>query len=98
MLNNYYTYYQLENMGKKYGAGLLKLQRYDIENITFPDINVIRKKDLQLLQKYGKRLAQKGEKKCIDNITKILSTYSNYDFKEIKQKYETKRKKRLEGL
>ena len=62
LLNNYYTYYQLENMGKKYGAGLLKLQRYDIENITFPDINVIRKKDLQLLQKYGKRLAQKGEK------------------------------------
>ena len=29
LLNNYYTFYQLEHFGKKYGAGLLKLQRYD---------------------------------------------------------------------
>ena len=29
---------------------------------------------------------------------KILSVYSEYDFNMIKQKYETKRKKRLEGL
>ena len=38
LLNNYYTYYQLELSGKRYGAGLLKLQRYDIEELTFAGI------------------------------------------------------------
>ena len=98
LLNNYYTYYQLESMGKKYGAGLLKLQRYDIESITFPDIDAVKGNDMHLLKKYGSQLAQNGDRKCIDDITKILSVYSEYDFNMIKQKYETKRKKRLEGL
>lgn len=98
LLNNYYTYYQLESMGKKYGAGLLKLQRYDIESITFPDIDAVKENDMHLLKKYGSQLAQNGNRKCIDDITKILSVYSEYDFNMIKQKYETKRKKRLEGL
>lgn len=98
LLNNYYTYYQLESLGKKYGAGLLKLQRYDIASISFPDIDDIKENDMQLLQKYGTRLAQKGDKKCIDDITKVLSAYSECGFNKIKQKYETKRKKRLEGL
>lgn len=37
LLNNYFTFYQLELLGKKYGAGLLKIQRYDLEKIMFPN-------------------------------------------------------------
>jgi hypothetical protein len=46
---------------------------------------------MHLLKKYGSQLAQNGNRKFIDDITKILSVYSEYDFNMIKQKYETNR-------
>ena len=58
LLNNLYTFYQLECAGKKYGAGLLKIQRYDIENLHFPNIKTFSAVDIDELKKLGKKLAK----------------------------------------
>ena len=56
LLNNFFTYYQLETIGKKYGAGLLKLQRYDIEKLQFVDVDSISEEDKEKLTSLAKKL------------------------------------------
>ena len=97
LLNNYYTYYQLELYGKKYGAGLLKLQRYDLERLKFPVIEEISKKDISELKKMVQVLIDTGNTYLIDEITKIISKYSSVDFKTIKKKYKKIKMHRLEA-
>lgn len=98
LLNNLYTFYQLECVGKKYGAGLLKIQRYDIENLRFPNIKAFYSVDLNELKKLGKNLAKTGNRKIIENITHILSHYSNVSYERIYTKYNDIVKNRLENL
>ena len=95
LLNNYYTYYQLELCGKKYGAGLLKLQRYDLERLKFPVIEKISKKDISELKKLAQVLIDTGNTCLIDEITNIISKYSSDDFKTIKKKYKEIKMHRL---
>lgn len=97
LLNNYYTYYQLEKKGKKYGAGLLKLQRYDIEALKFPDINCFSVDDKVELISLAKDLAHTGNKVNIIKITEIMAKYSEQSFDMITNMYEKIRKFRLEG-
>ena len=97
LLNNYYTYYQLEKKGKKYGAGLLKLQRYDIEALKFPDINCFSVDDKVELISLAKDLAHTGNKGNIIKITEIMAKYSEQSFDMITNMYEKIRKFRLEG-
>lgn len=97
LLNNYYTYYQLELCGKKYGAGLLKLQRYDLERLKFPVIEKISKKDISELKKLAQVLIDTGNTCLIDEITNIISKYSSVDFKTIKKKYKEIKMHRLEA-
>lgn len=98
LLNNIYTYYQLECTGKKYGAGLLKIQRYDIENLMFPNVDSFTKDDALTLEKLGKQLAETGEKTVIHEITEILSRYADISYESILSEYEEKVKDRLENV
>lgn len=61
LMNNFYTYYQLEKMGKKYGAGVLKIQRYDVENLMFIDLDYVSKEDFFKLETLGKKLVDTGD-------------------------------------
>lgn len=63
LLNNYFTFYQLELLGKKYGAGLLKIQRYDLEKIMFPNYLLFSQYDLILLNNLSNQLIQTGEQR-----------------------------------
>lgn len=97
LLNNYYTYYQLEKSGKKYGAGLLKLQRYDIEALKFPDINSFSVADKVELIRLAKDLVHTANKVNIIRITEIMAKYSEQSLDVITNMYEKIRKFRLEG-
>ncbi|HGI5452392.1 TPA: N-6 DNA methylase [Streptococcus pyogenes] len=97
LLNNYYTYYQLEKNGKKYGAGLLKLQRYDIESIKFPNIDDFSLEDTKKLCSLSKKLYTSGDTKNIERITKIISKYSLIDFKSIENYLHLIKNNRLKG-
>ncbi|MCI7187808.1 MAG: N-6 DNA methylase [Fusobacterium mortiferum] len=97
LLNNYYTYYQLEKVGKKYGAGLLKIQKYDFEDIKFIDVSKLTKAEYEELCQYSKELSSTGEKENICKITKILSKYSKIKYNEIYYLYNEIKKYRLGG-
>lgn len=97
LLNNYYTYYQLEVIGKKYGAGLLKIQRYDIENLKFVDVDRISVEDNKHLIFLATELANESKTDNIEEITKVLSKYSNIDFERIAWAYKNVKGKRLEA-
>ena len=98
LLNNYYTYFQLERNGKKYGAGLLKLQKYDIENLLFPDVQTFSTEDVDKLKKLSKLLLSSSDDSLIDEITMIISKYSNINKPIIKKMYLELKSYRLELL
>ncbi len=98
LLNNLYTFYQLECVGKKYGAGLLKIQRYDIENLHFPNIKTFSDADYDELKKLGKKLAKTSDRKIIEDITRILSHYSDVSYERISAEYNDIVKNRLENV
>ncbi len=98
LLNNLYTFYQLECVGKKYGAGLLKIQRYDIENLHFPDVKAFSEDDMGELKKLGKKLAKTGDRKIIADITQVVSHYSDISYERISLKYNDIVKNRLENI
>ncbi len=95
-MNNYYIYYQLENIGKRYGAGLLKIQRYDFDSLKFPNFKEFSNEDILLLKKEAKMLLSENSMIAIDNITKIISKYSSISYSKIKQLYEETKQLRLE--
>lgn len=95
LLNNYYTYYQLELRGKKYGAGLLKLQRYDIEGLYFPDYEIISDSDKNEMVILSHKLLESADVSVIGEITKLISKYSRIDYKEITERYVVVKSNRL---
>ncbi len=98
LLNNLYTYYQLECAGKKYGAGLLKIQRYDIEELTFPDTSAFSSTDLSRMSRLAENLAKTGSRELIDDITTIISKYTNISYESISYEYKEIVKSRLENV
>lgn len=98
LLNNLYTYYQLECAGKKYGAGLLKIQRYDIEELTFPDTGAFSNTDLSQMSKFAENLATTGNREFVDDITAIISKYTDVSYESISSKYKEIVKSRLENI
>ena len=98
LLNNYYTFYQLEHFGKKYGAGLLKLQRYDLERLRFPFVDQMSDNDIMKLKNLAQRLVASGNSDLIEEITKVLSAYSAVDNETIEKEYREIKKQRLEGI
>ena len=97
LLNNYYTYFQLEKSGKKYGAGLLKLQRYDIEDLIFPDISLISQHDKEEICKLSEKLLFRNDISYVREITSIISSYSTMSYEEITDQFTELKKHRLEG-
>jgi tRNA1(Val) A37 N6-methylase TrmN6 len=95
LLNNYYTFFQLERLGKNYGSGLLKLQKYDLEELYFPNIKDLSIEDKNKLIFYSKKLLKNLNYDLIKEITKIISKYSKIGFKEIEILYENIKKNRL---
>lgn len=96
LLNNYFTYFQLEMNGKKYGSGLLKLQTYDIKNLTFINIDDINENDMNELKVISKDLMNNGNLLNIDKITNIISKYTQANGAKIKEKYFDIKNNRLE--
>lgn len=96
-LNNYYTYYQLETAGKKYGAGLLKLQRYDIENLLFPNFGDFSEVEIKMLCELSKKMIEDDDREIIEDITKIISKHSEVSYSQISEAYYSKKRKRLES-
>ena len=95
LLNNYFIYYQLEKRGKKYGAGLLKLQRYDMEALMFPDIHLLSDEDKGRLADAAKALVDTGDKSNIRKITEIIAPHAEVSLARIMDLYEGIRKFRL---
>lgn len=96
LLNNYYTFFQLEKAGKQYGAGLLKLQRYDIEELKFPDITLFSNSEIEQLKVLSRELVFTGNEDLIGEITKIIAKYSVVNYEIIVENYFTIKKQRLE--
>ena len=95
LLNNYYTYLQLEVIGKKYGAGLLKLQKYDLEQLKFPCYYDISENDKMSLINESKSIISNNNTEGIKTITEILSKYSDVSFDDILDNYENIKNNRL---
>ena len=96
LLNNIYTYLQLELSGKRYGSGLLKLQRYDIERLRFPDIDKLTEAHIEELKSYSKQLIDSSDDKIVNKITKVLSVYSIVDYETVHSFYSEMKNRRLE--
>jgi hypothetical protein len=97
LLNNFFTYYQLEMLGKKYGAGLLKIQRYDIETLLFPDYHLFSAVDINDIRQIAHELIETSNPMCVQEITQIIGKYCEISGDEMKTMYDTVKKRRLEG-
>jgi hypothetical protein len=96
LLNNYYTFYQLECYGKRYGAGLLKIQRYDLERINFPDISCFDDNAIYQLENLSMQLIATNDLEIVNSITQLISQYSLIGYKDILEQYSALKKERLE--
>ena len=93
LLNNYYVYRQLENLGKSYGKGLLKLQKYDIDEIKVPHPETIQEEDKLKLIQLSEKLVKSSDECHVDDITNLLASYYGYD--NVKEQYIELKSKRL---
>ncbi len=97
LLNNYYVYYQLEKIGKKYGNGLLKIQKYDFNDLNIVDPLKIVNDDKEKLIELSENIINGKEKNGIDKISIILSKYMNIKFEKIIEIYNSIKTNRLEA-
>jgi Type I restriction-modification system methyltransferase subunit len=97
LLNNYYVYTQLEANGRKYGGGMLKLQKYDVDALKLTNLSVISDDDKFKLKKLARQLTETSDKSVIDEISAVLAEYESVDMETIKSQYEYMRLKRLEN-
>ncbi|MBR0432702.1 MAG: Eco57I restriction-modification methylase domain-containing protein [Bacteroidaceae bacterium] len=93
LLNNYYVYRQLEDLGKSYGKGLLKLQKYDIDDIKVPHPETIQEEDKVKLVQLTEELVKSSDECHIDAITNLLASY--YGYSGVKEQYFELKSKRL---
>ena len=93
MLNNLFVYSQLELCGKSYGKGLLKIQKYDVDNIAVPNPCNINEDDKRALVKCAKSLIKTKEQRFIKESTAILAKYYNVD--NIEEIYKLQKNNRL---
>lgn len=93
LLNNYFIFCQLELCGKSYGKGLLKIQKYDMDNLVIPHPENLDDDIKKNLIKYSESLIKTGSERYIEEISKILSKYYRID--NIKAIYESLKNNRL---
>ena len=93
LLNNYYVFRQLEKLGKSYGKGLLKLQKYDIDEIKVPHPETVQEEDKEKLIQLSLELVKSSDDYHIDAITELLKPY--YRNEGVKEQYFELKSKRL---
>lgn len=93
LLNNYYIFFQLELCGKSYGNGILKIQKYDVDNILIVNPMLISQADEKRLSELGLKYSESGNEDLLDAISDILNPY--YNIPDIKQFYTKRKSKRL---
>lgn len=93
LLNNYFTYSQLERCGKLYGNGILKLQKYDLEGLMIPNPKSLNKKVKQTLIDFARGLFSNAQNSNVKKITKLVQPY--YQVDNIYELYESQKKARL---
>lgn len=98
LLNNDFTFYQLERSGKRYGDGLLKIQRYDIEALAFPDVSDFSERQIRQLTAYGRDLVDTGSPRLIEEITSVIAESLGLPFSMVKEAYENEKRSRLERV
>lgn len=75
ILNSSFTRYFLEISGRSYGTGLLKIQKYELEELPILDWKVLSLEDLDCLVHYGELLISNGESEILNKIDEVLSKY-----------------------
>lgn len=93
LLNSLFVFSQLELSGKTYGNGLLKIQKYDVDNIVIPNPLTINNDDQKELILCAKSLIKSNDSKYIIKSTKILSKYYHID--DIEEIYKSQKSNRL---
>ena len=93
LLNSLFVFSQLELSGKTYGNGLLKIQKYDVDNIVIPNPLTINNDDKKELILCAKSLIKSNDSKYIIKSTKILSKYYHID--DIEEIYKSQKSNRL---
>lgn len=83
LLNNYYVFNYLESIGKNYGNGILKLQKYDMDSIPIINPNIISEQDKEEIIEQTK----KNSTESIENVSKILEKYEAISLEKIKEQY-----------
>ncbi|MCE2070458.1 HsdM family class I SAM-dependent methyltransferase [Streptococcus thermophilus] len=75
ILNSSFSRYFIENNGRSYGSGLLKIQKYELANLLVINYKVINVDDYNNLIKLSKELLNEFIDEKIHSIDKILSKY-----------------------
>lgn len=95
LLNNYYTYSRLENMGKQYGGGILKLQKYDLDKLKIIKLECLSKDDIKIIEELSEKLIKFNCNEYIYEISNVLSKYENISVEQIIKFYNSQRDTRL---
>lgn len=95
LMNNLFTYYQLEEYGKKYGAGLLKIQCYDLERVKLPDIKNFSKEAISNMKSEARKIIETNDSNGVRNITLIIAKEIGFNFDHIVEMYNSAKSRRL---
>ncbi|KXB81254.1 N-6 DNA Methylase [Varibaculum cambriense] len=87
LLNSYYTFYQLEAVQRTYGGGMLKIQVFDFDSLTFPDPEAISPPDRERLAMLGRKLAKSGDENALAEISEVVSRYSVVSLDDLVEGY-----------
>jgi hypothetical protein len=93
LLNNTFVFSQLELFGKSYGNGLLKIQKYDMDNIVIPNPQLLDSKTKKQLIECGKGLIKTNDVKYIAEATSLLAKF--YKVSNIDEIYASQKENRL---
>lgn len=99
LLNNYYSYSRLELVGKKYGAGLLKLQKYDVGGLNVLNPKIISQEDKDSLIDISKQIINQtiSVENFYDSVSLVLAKYEVMSFEDIKNTYFQLKNERLKA-
>ena len=93
LLNNKFVFSQLELFGKSYGNGLLKIQKYDMDNIVIPNPQVLDAKTKKQLMECAKGLVETNNIEYISETTSLLAKF--YKVSNIDDIYASQKENRL---
>ena len=93
LLNNLFIFSQLELSGKSYGNGLLKIQKYDVDNLVIPNPSKLSLDIQNKLIRCSEELIRTSDIKYVLKATEILNSY--YQVEDIEAIYNSLKNNRL---